>query len=43
MSNLANLIANPGYESFWVTPALDALTPLVLLSGHGDDGEEDEG
>lgn len=37
--NLAGLIMTPGYESFWVTPALDALCPLVLLFGDADDDE----
>jgi hypothetical protein len=26
-----------GYENIWITTALDALEPLVLLSADGDD------
>lgn len=38
-ANLAGLIRTPGYESFWVTPALDALSCLVLLCPDADDDE----
>lgn len=38
-ANLAGLIRTPGYESFWVTPALDALVVLVVLCPSGDDDE----
>lgn len=40
-SNLAGLIRNPGYETFWITPALDALTALVLLCPDADDEVSD--
>jgi hypothetical protein len=42
--NLANLIRT-GFENFWITPCLDAMTPLVLLvaGGESDDDDEDEG
>ena len=35
-ANLAGLIRTPSYESFWVSPALDAMTALVLLLPDAD-------
>lgn len=38
-ANTANSVRS-GYENLWITTALDALEPLVLLSA---DAEDDEG
>ena len=38
--NLARNIIDGSFENFWLTPALDAMERLVLLSA---DGEDDEG
>lgn len=36
--NTAGLIET-GFENCWITPALDAMESLVLLSDNGDDDE----
>lgn len=39
--NIAGLIRT-GFENFWITPCLDALVPLVVLSPNVEDDDEDD-